>query len=179
MSEGNSTNLLSRKVIGHPDYTIRSDGQVWNDKQNRPLKWIINTNGYPYVNLNGKVHYLHRLVLVHFVGPYQKGMHGCHNDGNPLNPRLENLRWGTPRENAADRVRHGTAPRGEKCGAKLTEKQVVEIHEIINHGKRDDVIAGMFGVSPATIYNIRRGITWSWLTGRDGQSTRPKTKFTV
>src|SRR5688500_4928598 len=36
---------------------------------------------------------IHRLVLMAFVGPCPAGMEGCHNDGNPLNNALDNLRW--------------------------------------------------------------------------------------
>jgi hypothetical protein len=32
-----------------------------------------------------------------------------HLDGNPINNRLENLRWGTHKENKADAIKHGTA----------------------------------------------------------------------
>jgi len=52
----------------------------------------------------GKVH---RLVLLTFVGPPPEGCEGCHNDGNPANNDLTNLRWGTRSDNLYDRVRHG------------------------------------------------------------------------
>lgn len=51
---------------------------------------------------------VHRLVLEAFRGPQPDGMEGCHNDGNPTNNRLNNLRWDTQSENQRDSVRHGT-----------------------------------------------------------------------
>ena len=55
--------------------------------------------GRLYVSLhkNGKRNnlYVHRLVLITFVGPCPEGMECCHKDDNPLNNRLENLRWDT------------------------------------------------------------------------------------
>ncbi|MGX9346643.1 NUMOD4 motif-containing HNH endonuclease [Microbacterium sp. KNMS] len=68
--------------------------------------------GYRQVNLSrgGVVtkHRIHSLVLSTFVGPRPHGAEGCHNDGDPSNNRLENLRWGSRSANAIDSVRHGT-----------------------------------------------------------------------
>lgn len=52
--------------------------------------------------------YVHRLVLMAFVGPCPEGMQACHNDGNARNNHLSNLRWDTPSSNMHDRVKHGT-----------------------------------------------------------------------
>lgn len=49
---------------------------------------------------------VHCVVLESFVGP-EEHMEVCHSDGNGLNNRLDNLRWGTPASNANDRVRDG------------------------------------------------------------------------
>lgn len=74
-----------------------------------------------------KSHWVHRLVLETFVGPCPDGMEGCHNDGNPTNNVLGNLRWDTHEENTADVRKHGTL-RGENNGrAILTEEQAAEI----------------------------------------------------
>lgn len=51
---------------------------------------------------------VHKLVLLAFVGPAPDRHECCHNNGNPADNRLENLRWGTRRENILDAVRHGT-----------------------------------------------------------------------
>ena len=50
---------------------------------------------------------IHRLVLEAFIGSCPKGMEGCHNDGDPSNNRLDNLRWDTRSENTRDAIRHG------------------------------------------------------------------------
>ena len=56
--------------------------------------------------------YVHQLVLETFVGPRPQGpnIDGCHNDGDPLNNNLTNLRWDSTSENMYDKVRHGTDP---------------------------------------------------------------------
>jgi hypothetical protein len=51
---------------------------------------------------------VHRLVLLTFVGPCPPNMETRHLDGQPSNNRLDNLCYGTRRENMADRIRHGT-----------------------------------------------------------------------
>jgi hypothetical protein len=51
---------------------------------------------------------VHHLVLEAFVGPRPAGHEAAHGDGDKTNNALANLRWATPKENAADRYRHGT-----------------------------------------------------------------------
>ena len=50
---------------------------------------------------------VHKLVLMAFVGPAPDRHECCHNNGDPSDNRLENLRWGTRRENILDAVKHG------------------------------------------------------------------------
>lgn len=73
--------------------------------------------------LKERTHRVHQLVLKAFVGPRPEGKWGLHKDGNPANNCVDNLYWGTPKENAQDAIRHGTHPavrkeRGE-CGHPL------------------------------------------------------------
>jgi hypothetical protein len=49
----------------------------------------------------------HHLVAITFLGPPEAGFEVCHNDGNPGNNDLGNLRWGSRSDNARDTVRHG------------------------------------------------------------------------
>ena len=68
--------------------------------------------GYKVVNLYqaGKrtTDYVHHLVLEAFIGPAPNGYEGCHEDGDPSNNRLDNLRWDTITNNRLDKRRHGT-----------------------------------------------------------------------
>lgn len=54
------------------------------------------------------VRVVHQLVLEAFVGPRPEGYEACHNNGDPSDNRVENLRWDTKSANALDSVRHGT-----------------------------------------------------------------------
>lgn len=87
---------------------------------------------YPTVCLSvqgkSKTHVIHRLVLTAFVGPKPDGMLCRHfPDRNPLNNRLDNLSWGTPKQNAADRAVHGTTNRGHKHSA-ATKRRMSKIN---------------------------------------------------
>lgn len=70
--------------------------------------------GHLLVNLQkgGETHrkWVHHLVLEAFVGPRPTGMECRHFPSNdPTNNRLDNLQWGTPKQNGEDRVAMGTA----------------------------------------------------------------------
>lgn len=64
--------------------------------------------------------FVHRMVLLAFVGPCPRGMEACHNNGQPGDNRVENLRWDTRSNNLYDRIRHGWIDRSETKAAKLT-----------------------------------------------------------
>lgn len=102
-SEGNLRSL--DRVIGGP----RGD-RTW---KGRPVRGNVGgAGGYRRVALRRGERQqwatFHTLVLEAFVGPRPEGMMCRHLDGDPLNNRLENLRWGTREENAQDSIRHGT-----------------------------------------------------------------------
>ena len=81
-----------------------------------------NAYGYRTVHLAKDGHKkspaVHAVVLEAFIGPRPDGMVGCHNDGDPSNNRLDNLRWDTPENNARDTVLHGTHPMSKKSHCK-------------------------------------------------------------
>ena len=91
-----------------------SQGDHFVTVQERILKTPVDTYGYPSVSLRksgvAKGKKVHRLVLEVFVGlpPFSKAQ-CCHGDGIRTNNRIENLRWGSQKENSADMVRHGNA----------------------------------------------------------------------
>jgi len=114
-----------KTIPGHPDYEVSSIGEIKSlffkngavrKKRGEAilLKPYLTPYGYFTVSLKGKAERIHRLVLEAFIGPCPDGMEGCHGDGNPKNNRLDNLRWATKKENAADKIKHGTYLCGEK-----------------------------------------------------------------
>lgn len=88
----------------------------------RIKKTPVDGKGYPRVALykdNRQKHpNVHVLVMEAFVGPRPEGMQVCHNNGDRLDCRLENLRYGTDRENKLDTVKHGTHRNARKTHCK-------------------------------------------------------------
>ena len=105
---------------------------------------------------------IHRLVLEAFVGPCPDGMQCCHNDGDPTNNHVENLRWDTAKENMKDRERHGRHDKGSSSvKAKLTESDIPVIRRLLMRPDRSmNAIAVRYKVNVATIRDIRDGKTW-------------------
>ena len=107
-------------------------------------------------------HYVHSLVLTTFVGRCPLGHEGCHNDGNPANNALSNLRWGTRSSNQADRLLHGTSNRGDRNGqARFSEEEVKTIKARLAAGDRVGQIATDYGVYHGAISLIKNGKRWS------------------
>lgn len=107
---------------------------------------------------------VHRLVLMAFVGPAPEGMFGCHNDGDPANNSVANLRWDTPKGNSQDMLKHGTATRGvRQPGAKLREEDIPAIRSRCHAGEHPRDIARSYGVSRSTIDLVVKGRLWSWV----------------
>jgi hypothetical protein len=106
--------------------------------------------------------WVHRLVLEAFVGPCPPGMEGCHNNGIGTDNRLANLRWDTRKNNAADKVAHGTHNRGERhYRAKLTRRdaEAIRTHRGFVSCRS---LGETFGVSPSTVNLIQLGVNWAW-----------------
>jgi hypothetical protein len=109
---------------------------------------------------------MHRAVLEAFAGPPPPGKpYGLHWDGNPANNRLDNLRWGSQKENCEDSARHGTKLLGEtQNSTKLTALEVMEIRRAYAAGgvtmKR---LGDLYGVHRITVLDAVRGRTWTHL----------------
>jgi DNA-directed RNA polymerase specialized sigma subunit len=90
-------------------------------------------------------------------------MEACHfPDPSPKNNRLENLRWDTRKENAADVGRQGNRPKGSRhYAAKLTRyraKAILALAKKKTLSQRE--IAELFGVSQGTVWQIFRKNRW-------------------
>lgn len=132
----------------------------------RILKPRTGKHGYQYVVLTNrkerKTAKVHRLVAFAFLGNPPKGTIAAHNDGVKSNCKENNLRWATQKENHDDRKKHGTYWIAENHPrARLTNKQVKEIRNLIKIGMQQTEIAKLFGVPPYTIWAINSGQNWS------------------
>jgi hypothetical protein len=116
-----------------------------------------------YLSGKGKSHRICRLVLEAFAGPCPEGMECRHLNGNKCNNSLDNLCWGTPKENQADRIAHGTSNRGERNPqAKLTEANVKDIRQHHKGGLYSQKeLAQMFNIDPSTVSYIITRKNWN------------------
>lgn len=155
---GDNGTVQSCVILGGPKPRL---GNVWTD-----LKLTTTGRGYQVVGVrrNGRIRVFQVgfLVLEAFVGPKPPDMECCHGDGDPLNNRLDNLRWDTHQSNEDDKKRHGTRPKGSgHAHAKLTEDQVREIRDIYARGGITKIgIARAFGLHHSTVLNILSRKGW-------------------
>jgi hypothetical protein len=123
-------------------------------------------NGYLGTTLAGRGVMVHEVVLEAFVGPRPPGHQCAHWDGDRFNNALTNLRWATPRENAADKRRHGTEGLGEANGKHvLSEEVVLQARWLARTGVPITHIAEAKGFALGTIWQAIRGQTWAHLPG--------------
>lgn len=151
---------------------VRTEPRVVTHAARRPnkiparmLKLPPNRYGYPEVHLHfggkSKTWLVHQLVLYAFVGPRPAGFVCRHLDGNPGNARLDNLTWGTQRENLADAVKHGVIARGSDVhGARLTAEQVLSIRA---DTRSQSHIAAEYCVDQSHISRIKSRDVWAHL----------------
>lgn len=114
---------------------------------------------------------LHQLVLEAFVGPRPAGHGTRHLNSDKSDNRVENLVWGTDKDNAQDTLKHGTRASGETSNfAKLTNAQVMEIRQLLCDGVGRGDIGRRYGVAAQTIGTIANGKHWKWNALRGGSS---------
>jgi hypothetical protein len=179
MSTSNSTTPVEyRGISGVEGYRFGTDGTVWSTwttggRGGSPPNWPWlrlnpkkpSKRGYfrVWVKINGKATLtnVHTMILTAFRGPCPDGMECRHLDGNPLNNAIDNLAWGTPKENIADQYRHGTACVGERRNsAKFTPEIVREIRTRHAEGWGITRLARWYEVNHNAIGCIIRRKTW-------------------
>jgi hypothetical protein len=170
------TSISWSEVPGKPGYRVSDQGAVeseWRRKGRgrgrapllfrsgvfRPLKVSPSKQGYASVSLGrGPRWKVAVLVLLAFVGPKPEGQECRHLNGDRMNSRRDNVAWGTPLENAQDRIRHGTQASGERHGmAKLSDAQAAEALTLLRRGETQTAVAWRFGVGQPCIQRIASG----------------------
>lgn len=134
----------------------------------RILKGAVSKLGYLVVNLykNGTVKSfrINRLIGLTFIDNPQNLPWILHNDDNTLNNKVENLRWGTPKDNSKDMVLRNrqNKAKGEKAGqSKLSEQQVLEIRKkYIKRKITTYELSKKYGVAQSNICNIINRKIW-------------------
>jgi len=153
-----------RPVPGFSGYEVSSEGRVRSFRVPRYLS-TENRAGHRSVWLmkDGRPRRIavHRLVLLSFDGPPPPGCEACHNDGDPANNRLENLRWDSHRNNMRDKRRHGTQPRGQRHHARMARGKAKRVKELLASGATQSAVARSCGVSQSIVSQIKHGKHWT------------------
>jgi hypothetical protein len=127
---------LTTNGLSFAGYFLTDGNRIWSKKTKRLLKVFLDKDGYPSVGLcvngTGYICRLHVVICAIRNGPkpFPKAQ-VRHLDGNDQNNDPRNLCWGTAKEDAQDRIRHGTihVASGERSHrAKHTDAQVRAIY---------------------------------------------------
>lgn len=138
---------------------ISKNGRVFHQKGAIRKIQYGHKSGYPLITLTvDDINFtkcVHALVASAFLEKPKMGVYEvCHRDNDKTNNSAANLYWGTKKENASDRAKHGTLQRGEDHpNAKLSWDDAEFIRA--NRGiitRR--VLASMFGISASRVGRV-------------------------
>jgi ribosomal protein L33 len=132
-----------------PGLLICSDGRVF--KEARYSERGTTHIKYKYVSYKGKRADVHRLVAKSFIPNENKHPFVLHADDNQENNNVENLRWGTAKQNMDDARRNGKFD-FERVLGKYKADELYRLVFIDLKNNRE--IAKIFGVSEGRISQV-------------------------
>jgi len=167
----------TKPIPGFPNYVVSADGvvysnRVYGSKTRRTGPWWVmkpKTRAkykHTYVDLFREVgkperFFVHQLVLLAFVGPCPEGEEVRHLNDVGNDNRLENLEYGTRKENLADAMRNGKLKLGEdRARSRRTNEKIREIKRLLRNGVRSVDIARAMHETPKFVIKIKRGEIW-------------------
>ena len=173
-------NEVWKPIPGHIKYEVSNMGRVRSIRKGIVMKASLTNRGYPMLALGrGPRFYIHRLVMLAFIGPCPEGYEVNHKDYNRQNPKLENLEYVTGKQNrdyshanivasrargdrSGPRTRPEAFPIGEqKWNAKLNPEKVKMIRLLREEHKITlKQLASQFGVDNKVIRNVCNRVTW-------------------
>jgi len=155
----------------------RLASKVWVEKHKgyfrtypeETLKPILSPSGYYHVNLYKdkklKTFRINRIVLMTFDRMPKDGEVSMHLDNNKLNNKLENLKWGTCKDNAQQMHKEGrnNCISGSKNPmAKTNEEEVAKIKILYKYNNLSvSKIAKMYNKKYHFVYDIVKNLKWN------------------
>jgi len=151
---------------------VGSDGSAWSRwEASRRIprgKWrrlvpSYDQDGYPVLHPHqGLCIRLGRAIAMAFLGDRPSHIQACHNNSNPDDNRLSNIRWDTALGNFHDRIANETDTAGSKNGrAKITETDIATIFELRSQGMLQREIGERVGLSQCSVSAILSGERWA------------------
>lgn len=155
----------------YANYQITTEGRVIHKSTQTLVKHSNCKNQYSKLSLvssiDGRTVYpqVHKLVARTFLPNPEKKPFINHIDGNKHNPRLENLEWCTPKENAEHARRTGLTISGEThTWAKITEEQALKIIELLNQGiPNHEIVKTLPYATKSIVEKIKGKKRWRYL----------------
>lgn len=164
-----------KPIPSAPGYEVSDDGRVRSlggprkfGSQTRiapPCERILQPHsaGYLQLVIRGRNYFVHRLVAEAFVPKILGRTDVNHKNGDKHDNRAGNLEWATRQQN----IRHsvdvlGNGVRDRHASARLTPGDVLSIR---SDPRLHREIAAEYGVSRATVGDIKSGRRWSTLPG--------------
>lgn len=129
--------------------TITRDGNVFKDNILLKPRLI---RGYLKVKIEGSTYSVHRLVAMTYIPNPKNKPCVCHKDNDRTNNRVENLYWGTYKENTQQCIQDGRfKPGGRDI---LDEFSINCLLYEYNLGKPRSILKKKFGISDSAITRI-------------------------
>ncbi len=166
-----------RPMLGYPDYFVDNCGQFYSKNKRRKngrlrplsMQWHRRRYWHTNISIDGVAIVLssHSQVLRAFIGERPPEMECRHKDGNPKNSRLDNLSWGTRKENQADAFLHGGRKMGEEHAQSVFTNDSILLALCLRHlcGLDVPTIGRIIGRPSHSIYRVLHGGSWNHLTG--------------
>lgn len=147
-----------KPVHDFPGYEVSDHGRIrskYLGKEWKIRKPGVIQHGYHNISMrrDGKnyTRTIHRLVLTAFDRLPGPGEVCRHLDGNPQNNHINNLKWGTYKENTEDRRTHGTI-----YSVRLTDEQIKDIVYLNGIGAFKSEIAAKHRITACVVDRVLR-----------------------
>jgi hypothetical protein len=150
----------------YPGWFATSDGRLWSARKRRWVRPYRN-NGYLAVKYQWpdgqQTVYVHQAVADAFLGPCPDGCEVNHQDLDKSNNHATNLEYLTRRGNQQRARRHQSWRHATRQRWTITAADIPRVRLFLSAGCKTADIAWHFGVTPESIRNVARGLTWAFI----------------
>jgi hypothetical protein len=135
------------------------DGDVLCPRKGGPVQVCYPTKGYPTVDLwkdnKATIVTVHTILAKAFKGPQPERTICRHLDDDPSNFALDNLAWGSHKDNCDDCLRNGGRVFGERnYNARLTEADVLDVRRAKAAGASWTELAERYKLPKSTLSSV-------------------------